>query len=187
MESMRQGQRLAVNHTDCLFYYPVILRVFCMMIFPFWLRWPHGVLHLQPRLCYLFLGGVLLPAVYCHSAGLHSHLRLPQDEAEEDHLRPGQRKGAARLNSTLCGETLHFLVLAFHYVEQSFWRMPACRVEMRQKGRNRSQNGEKANTVCVWISWIAQQFTYRDAGRKARYWKHTQTSGHIRCTLTGSL
>lgn len=64
------------------------------------------MLHLQPRLRDLLLGGVLLPAVYCHSAGLHPHLRLPQDEEEEDHLRPGQRKGAAGLNAAVCGETV---------------------------------------------------------------------------------
>lgn len=73
-----------------------------------WIRWPHGVLHLQPRLCHLLLGGVLLPAVHHHPAGLHSHLHLPQDEAEEDRLWPGQWKSAAGLSSTIGGEKLLF-------------------------------------------------------------------------------
>lgn len=74
------------------------------MVLSDWIRWPHGVLHLQPRLRHLLLGGVLLPAVHHHPAGLHSHLRLPQDEAEEDRLWPGQRQSAAGLSSTISGE-----------------------------------------------------------------------------------
>lgn len=66
------------------------------------------MLHLQPRLCHLLLGGVLLPAVHHHPAGLHSHLHLPQDEAEEDRLWPGKRKSAAGLSSTIGGERLLF-------------------------------------------------------------------------------
>lgn len=64
------------------------------------------MLHIQPRLCHLLLRGFLLPAVHCHPVGLHPYLHLPQDEAEEDRLWPGQRESAARINSAFCGETI---------------------------------------------------------------------------------
>lgn len=99
----------ALNDDVCLFYYPIILRLFSIMIFCFYCRRPFGVLHLQPRLCDLLFCGVLLFAVYCHSAGLHPHLRLPQDEAEEDHFWTGQWKGAARLHPTVCGESVSII------------------------------------------------------------------------------
>lgn len=85
---------------------PVILSHFYIILSSVCHRGPLGVLHLQPWLCHLLLGGVLLPAVYCHSAGLHPHLRLPQDEAEEDHLWTSERESATRLNSTVSGETV---------------------------------------------------------------------------------
>lgn len=85
------------------------LPVFTMQpCFSDWIRRPHGVLHLQPRLRHLLLGGVLLPAVHHHPAGLRSHLHLPQDEAEEDRLQPGQPESAAGLSSAVGGERLWF-------------------------------------------------------------------------------
>lgn len=99
----------ALNDDVCLFYYPIILRLFSIMIFSFYCRRPFGVLHLQPWLCDLLFCGVLLFAVYCHSAGLRPHLRLPQDEAEEDHFWTGQWKGAARLHPTIRGESVSFI------------------------------------------------------------------------------
>lgn len=85
--------------------------LFRIITFPFYFRWPNGVFHLQPWLCDLFVCGVLLPSIYCHSPGLHPHLRLPQDEAEEDLFRSAQWKGSARLNPTICGEAIILILL----------------------------------------------------------------------------
>ena len=74
------------------------------------------MLHLQPRLCDLLLSGVLLPAFFCHSAGLHSHLRLSQDEAEEDRLRPGQREDPARLYPAIGGEIITLILIPFIFI-----------------------------------------------------------------------
>lgn len=85
-------------------------------LFFFYHRWPHGVFHLQSGLCHLLLCSVLLLAIYCHAAGLHPHLRLPEDEAEEDRLRTGERESAARLHPSFSGElfiTVSTIVLAY--------------------------------------------------------------------------
>lgn len=62
------------------------------------------MLYIQPGLCDLLFGGVLLPAFYRHSAGLHPYLCLPPDAAEEDCIWSGQREDSARLYPTICGK-----------------------------------------------------------------------------------